>query len=327
MPEERQRPQDEPVKKISIIAPKVFYDYLITNEGYDNSFSLAAQNTYLDNKGVLRQKFDFSISNLSGDWFGNQTNYREMLEDDEYLTVGNFQYLNTVIDDAALFPQYSEIFKLEVIGFEKDREKLIEFFDEYANQVNNQNGTLLIDGESFDIVISLGQYSTPIYGDKVDIGGAERFAITMTFIVTVVSGIVTAKYIKIYHQYEGAGDPKGVPIPYISMKIQRDKDMAPDNRASEEKRYYYERSDMTLTLGGAYVKDEFCRKIMEYAIFPEKLPESFVKIFYEDTAISISKQFVLQIMSVNIDYQFGAPVTYSAVFKISVPEVTQNDEN
>lgn len=303
------------VKKLEILNPEFFYKYLITNEGFSNDFSLYALNTYLDEKGEIKKYFDLDVSNLAGEWLEGQTNTYDTLTDDQELTIGNFQYLNTVINEMVLFPQYTEIFKLEVLGFEKDREKYIKFFDDFANKVNNTFDVVEIDGKQCDLVISLGDYSLPVYSTRFDLGGTERFMISMSFLITVTSELVNSNKIKLSFK---TSDGSYESIPYNDFKLGRSTGLSPDNRASKEQKYYYEKSNFAFNFTGLYFLSEFCKTLMRYAYDPNKLETVTQTIKLEDEALGVTQEYLVNISSIEVAYSFGAPVAYSVSFQPSV---------
>ena len=129
---------------MKIIDPKVFYDILITGES-DNELSelsLYALNTEIDedSRDGLRNKFDLEVFNESGEWLENQRNEFNTENDIEEKVYGNFNYLSTVLDESSyILPQYTEIFKIELIVPEKFRNTFIPFFDGYASEVITSN--------------------------------------------------------------------------------------------------------------------------------------------------------------------------------------------
>ena len=293
---------------MQIINPTTFYDKLITT----GDQSLYSYNNALDDNGELYDILNLKIFNKTGEWLENQMRVLEEEGDDEYVTYGNLSYLSTVLDDTSyIVPQYTELFKLEVLGFEKDRETIIALFDEYAAGLNNFTYT---DDDDNEIFITLGEHATPTYGEKQDIGGAERFIISLSILVRVTSGVITSKKIEI-----SVMNDSGVyePLKYVSFNMKRETDLNLDNKAGYEKTYDVSKTDFTLILGSLYLNDYMSKKCMEYVLDPMNM-ENVIKIKYKDTVIDMEKEFEfnLYITSVNPNIQFGIPISYTASFKI-----------
>lgn len=307
-----------------VISPDVFYRYLITNENFSNDLALYPNNQYLDENGNLKNKFNLNIFNLSGDWFENQVNTMNTQKDDNKEYFGNFQYLTTVVDETAMFPQYTELFSLQIMGFEEDREEFINFLDSYATALNNHESELTLDNETYDIFIQLGELSTPTYSDKMDLNGTEMFSAYLSFVVRVTTNIITAKKIKLYHLNPATdvSSEEEIAIPYISLDIKRTNDLLVDNRASNEKFYNINKSDFEINLSIFYTKSTFCEKIMDYVVFPEKADTNFLIHYIDESSTkdntgTYSREYTydLVISGVNVTYQFGNPVSIAATFK------------
>lgn len=291
---------------MQIINPTTFYNKLITTGDH----SLYSYNKALDDNGELYDILNLKIFNKTGEWLENQMRVLEEEGDDEYVTYGNLSYLSTVLDDTSyIVPQYTELFKLEVLGFEKDRETIISLFDEYAAGLNNFTYT---DDDDNEILITLGEHATPTYGEKQDIGGAERFIISLSILVRVTSGVITSKKIEISVMNDG-----GVyePLKYVTFNMKRESDVILDNKAGYEKTYDVQKTDFTLIIGSLYINDYFSKKCMDYLIDPINM-ENVIKIRYKDTVLNKEKEFSLYITSVNPNIQFGVPISYAASLKI-----------
>lgn len=291
---------------MQIINPTTFYDKLITT----GDQALYSYNKALDDNGELYDILNLKIFNKTGEWLENQMRVLEEEGDDEYVTYGNLSYLSTVLDDTSyIVPQYTELFKLEVLGFEKDRETIIALFDEYAAGLNNFTYT---DDDDNEIFITLGEHATPTYGEKQDIGGAERFIISLSILVRVTSGVITSKKLEISVMNDG-----GVyePLKYVTFNMKRETDLNLDNKAGYEKTYDVQKTDFTLIFGSLYLNDYMSKKCMEYVLDPVNMV-NVIKIKYKDTVINMEKEFSLYITSVNPNIQFGIPISYTASFKI-----------
>lgn len=291
---------------MQIINPTTFYDKLITT----GNQALYSYNNALDDNGELYDILNLKIFNKTGEWLENQMRVLEEEGDDEYVTYGNLSYLSTVLDDTSyIVPQYTELFKLEVLGFEKDRETIIALFDEYAAGLNNFTYT---DDDDNEIFITLGEHATPTYGEKQDIGGAERFIISLSILVRVTSGVITSKKIEI-----SVMNDSGVyePLKYVTFNMKRESDVILDNKAGYEKTYDVQKTDFTLIIGSLYINDYFSKKCMDYLIDPINM-ENVIKIKYKDTVLNKEKEFSLYITSVNPNIQFGVPISYAASLKI-----------
>lgn len=291
---------------MKIIDPNTFYESLITK----GDISLYSFNTYLDDNGNLRKYFDLEVFNKSGEWLENQTRVLEEDEDDQSVSYGNLSYLGTVLDDTSyIVPQYTEIFKLEVVAFEKDRDKIIEVMDAYASNLNNYQYT---DDDDNEILITLGEHATPVYGEKQDIGGAERFIISLSILVRVTTGVITSKKIEISILND---DNEYETIKYISFNLKRESEIILDNKAGYEKKYDINKTDFTVIIGSLYLKDYLSKKCMEYLLDPSNM-ENSVKIKYKDTILNLEKEYELYFTSVNPNIQFGTPISYTASLKI-----------
>lgn len=306
---------------MKIINPNTFYDELITT----GDISLYAYNTYKDDNGYIRDTLNLEIFNKSGEWLENQINEFNTYDDKDEVSYGNLSYLSTVLDDTSfVVPQYTELFKLEVICFEKDREKVIDLFDRYAADLNNYQYS---DNDNNDIFITLGEHSTPVYGEKQDIGGAERFIVSLSILVRVTSGVINSKNIDIEIYNENTNSYEK--IKYITFDIRRDSDILVDSKAGYEKSYDVNKTDLTINIGALYLNDYLSRKVMEYLIIPEKM-DNQVRIKYRDTNIKISEineadgsliekdleaEYDMYIISMNPKLQFGTPVSYSVSLK------------
>jgi len=315
---------------MQVINPEIFYKYLITNEDFQNDLSLFAKNTYLDDTGNLQTYFNFDISNQSGEWLENQVNTMNTENDDDETTFGNFRYLSTVVSEEAMFPVYSELFSLQLICFEKDREKIVKFFDDYATELNNHQTEMNLEDDDgtpheYDILIELGELSTPEYGDKQDIGGAERFILDLSFSITVSTGIITSKKIKLYHILDDSNEE----IPYIELTIDRSNELNVDNRASYEKKYDVNKSDFSITLSALYTNNTFSNSVMDY-VFEKENAGAPLTIHYVDQSSGVKdtiegfdiynreKTFELCFSGANIKYSFGQPVSYSVSLKSKI---------
>jgi len=294
---------------MQIINPTTFYDKLITT----GNQALYSYNNTLDDNGELYNILNLKIFNKTGEWLENQMRVLEEEGDDEYVTYGNLSYLSTVLDDTSyIVPQYTELFKLEVLGFEKDRETIISLFDEYAAGLNNFTYT---DDDDNEIFITLGEHATPTYGEKQDIGGAERFIISLSILVRVTSGVITSKKIEISilntdvpleNPYE--------PVKYVTFNMRRESDVVVDNAAGYEKEYDVQKTDFTLIIGALYLNDYLSKKAMEYLLSPESM-DNKITIKYKDTVINKEVIFKLYITGVNPNIQFGIPISYTVSFK------------
>lgn len=290
---------------MKILNPTTFYEKLIL----EGDISLYSANEYLDDNGYIHNTLDLEVFNKSGEWLENQMNYFNTEDDEEEITYGNLSYLSTVLDDTSyIVPQYTEIFKLELIAFEKDREKVIEVLDSYASNLNNYQ---YVDEDDNDIFITLGEHSTPVYGEKQDIGGAERFIASLSILVRVTTGVITTRHLEISVMNDSGTYE---PLKYISFNMKRDSDVILDNKAGYEKTYDINKTDFTLVIGSLYLNDYMSKKCMEYLLQPESM-ENQIKIKYKDNVVNLEKEFDLYITSVNPSIQYGVPVSYTASFK------------
>ena len=290
---------------MKIIDPNTFYEKLIT----EGDISLYAYNSYLDDNGKLSNYFDLEVFNKSGEWLENQINTMNTEDDDEEKTYGNLSYLGTVLDDTSyIVPQYTELFKLEVLALEKDRDDIIKLFDEYAANLNNYQ---YLDEDDNEIFITLGEHSTPVYGEKQDIGGAERFISSLSILVRVSFGVITSKRVQIQVKKD---DGNYENIKYVSFNIRRESEATADMKAGYEKTYDVNKTDLTIVIGSLYLNDYLSRKCMEYLLNPE-LMDNVISIKYKDTILDIEKIFDVYIINVNPNIQFGNPISYTASFK------------
>ena len=308
---------------MQVINPEVFYKYLITNEDFNNDLSLSAKNTYLDDNGKIFNHFDLDISNQSGEWLENQMNTMNEDKDDSEVTYGNFKYLSTIVSEDALFPVYMELFSLQLICMEKDRDRIIKFFDEYTTALNNYQDELSLEDDNgkvknYDILIQLGELSTPEYGDKQDIGGCERFILDVSFSITVSSEIITTKKIKLYH----AIDSDDISIPYVDLQLSRNNDLNVDNRADFEKKYEVNKSDFSIVISAVYTNNTFSNQVMDYLVDPSNAGNTLL-IHYVDESSGV-KQVINGVSIYNREYtfdccfgdvtakySFGQPVSYT----------------
>lgn len=291
---------------MKIINPTTFYDKLIT----EGDISLYSFNQELDGNGYIKDLVDLEIFNKSGEWLDNQINSRNSELDDEYKTYGNFSYLGTVLDDTSyIVPQYTELFKLEIIAFEKDRETIIKLLDNYAASLNNYQYT---DDDDNEVFITLGEHATPVYGEKQDIGGTERFVASVSILVRVTTGVITSKKIELSILND---EGKYETVKYISCNLKRETDVILDNKAGYEKKYDVNKTDFTMIIGSLYLNDYLSKVCMLYTLDPLYM-ENAITIKYKDTILNIEKEYQMYITSVNPNIQFGNPISYTASFKI-----------
>lgn len=295
---------------MKIIDPEIFYKILITGEENNplNEYSLNSSNTELDANGNLYNKFNLKIFNLSGNWLEQQINLFNTQDDENETIYGNFNYLSTVLDESSyILPQYTEIFKIEVLVPEKLRSKFIPFFDKYAANFNNLEGSY----DNNDLYIRLGEHSTPVYENKQDIGGMERFKASFSILIRVTSAAITTKNIKL-EVYTDASNLEE--IKYISFNLKRESDLNLDNTAGNTKKYDVQKTDISAALGCLYVNNYLSRSVFEYLINEDI--ERELKIKYTDLILNISKDFNFYIGSANVNYQYGQPVSYTITLKL-----------
>lgn len=293
---------------MNIIRPEYFFNYLIA----DSDISLEANNTYLDESGNLKHKFAMRLTYNEDDFITNMINTHNTDEDANEEAFGAFSYLGTNIDDSSQFPVYSEVFKLEIYAYEKYRNDFIDMMEDFAVGVNKFKYEEVIDETNHTIFYILGQNSTPYYGAKEDINGAEMFKVSLTIIANVYESVILSNNIKLYYTSDNIiGEEE---IQYTSLTIKRDIEAQVDNKASYDRSYMPNKSDLTLGIGVFYTNSEFTKELMKATLDETKLEQTFGIIFHDLTTDTRAYWNMLPI-SINPSISYGTPIIMTATFK------------